>query len=220
MPIDKIQHLSDGRSHWFTNPFIHAKRVYINFLQYLFQEGNPLSLVYNRDPKLTDIMIIEGGIVSVEGLRKKPAIAVTRDTARLVAQSMGSVQDAHLDGTVVKKEHMPFTLIANILALTDRQVEEIAWFVASRTWLHMDFLAAEGFFSLGIDITITAPGSPVSAIEGDPGGYYLSRVILPCRVMVAAQISLVNYNRLKTIISKVLNSDGQEIATIKADDQS
>lgn len=203
MTILKVERLREDKSSWASNPFLHAKRVYVNFLQFLFRAGNPLDLLYTEDIKTSQIVIIEGGKVNRERIGKFPVITVARDNARMVMGTFGSLYSQNVREKTVRKEMLTFTLIANIIAEDDIQADDIAYYIMRATWLNHDILSQEGFYSIGTDISATPPGSAINVVEGDSGGLYLVRLILPVRVIVAAQIDPINLEILKKLWVKL-----------------
>jgi hypothetical protein len=197
--IEKLTLLKDRFSNWNVNPFIHIKRVVVYFIQNLLSNDNPIGLRYNQDPKITDILISDGGFINTESFNKKPAIVVARDNARLAVTTINSLYSHSFSGAIKKEEMLTFTIVINVLSLNQSQVEEIVWFVASHIWFHNEFLAKEGFFSVGTDIAMTPPGSPIGVVEGDPGGYYLSRLIIPARAPVVMVGNPINYDKFKDL---------------------
>lgn len=217
MPVIKVERTPTDKTAWNVNPFLHAKRVYINFVQKLFREGNPLELIYRPDIKTTDIMIVEGGLVNSTMLGKKPAVAVSRDNARIVLQSIGGLSEQKMGGYMVREEMLTFQLVTNILSSSDVESEEIAWYIMSNTQVNFDILCSEGFYIAGNDIIATPPGSAVSAVEGDAGGLYLVRIIMPARVIVKFRIDPVNYEILKAVHLDVENPAGEALGTVKVE---
>lgn len=216
--VDKIYPLQDGRSDWRVNPFIHAKRAYISFIRCLFADGNPLDILFREDIKTTDIVITEGGTINKDLIEKRPGIAVTRDTARLVCRTIASQSNFSMSGMIERKEQLPFSIVTNILSLNDTQAEMIAWYIASRTWLHMDLLSKEGFFNAGTDITISAPGNASSYIEGDLGGFYLVRLIMPVGVLVGGRIDPLNLEKFNKMYLAMRDHNTEEnISRVRID---
>lgn len=212
MPINKIQSLAAGKSSWFKNPFRHARRVYINFLQYMFAPGDFMDLGFSFDPKITKIHIVEGGKVTKDLAGPKPVISVASDSGRQVMRTQGSIAERTLNGEVRFKEQMAFTLIANVVSNDEGESEDIAWHVGRQTFLYYEFLKHEGFFSIGHDIAWMPAQDATSVIEGDISGYFVSRVILPCIVLVVATTSKVNYDMWNRLYVQFMDTETEEEA--------
>lgn len=213
MPIDKLERLAPGKSSWFRSPFKHARRVYLNFLQFLFRPGNATGLSYNFDPKVTDLAIIEGGgKVNKELVDTKPVITVATDAARLVCQTFGSIQYRDSQGMIKRKEQTAFTLVTSVIANDADQAEELAWFFGSRTMFYQDFMAEEGFFKIGQDITWPPVSGAASVIEGDIDGYFIARAVFSCVFLASAEIRLVNFNMWNKLYVEFSNAESPEEA--------
>jgi len=212
MPINKIYNLEAGKSSWFKNPFKHARRVYINFLQYMFAPGDFMGLEFRFDPEMTKIHITEGGKVLKQLVGPKPVVTVATDAGRQVMKTQGSIADRTISGDIRFKEQLAFTMVANVVSNDNDQSEDIAWHIGRQTFLFYEFLKQAGFFTIGHDITWMPAQDATSVIEGDISGYFVSRVILPCVVLVGATSSVVNYNLWNKLYLQFMDTETEEEA--------
>jgi hypothetical protein len=195
-------------------------------VRFLFREGNPVAswsnssdeLIYTEDIKTTGIVVVEGGSVNPERIGKWPAVAISREGARLVSMTIGSEQSHTFRGTITKKEQLAFQLVATVVAHDDIQAENVAYYIASRTFFCSDLLCQEGFYSIGTEFVITPPGPAIELIQGDGSDIFQVRVVFPARVLISAQIDPVNLETLRRLWVSVRGSNGITVGQIKVEE--
>ena len=176
------------------SPFAHGKRILLFFIQELFKEPNPTGLIYSTDDKVTQILIKGTYARNQETYSKKPIVVVERGGVHIQSRTLGSIESVNYrDGGYVRTELAPSSLVVRILSENSYKAEEIAWFVASTTFVLRHVLIRQGFYHVGNQFMIGPPSPPIGQVPGDQSPLIMIEMTLPCSYLL--QMSTTPLNR-------------------------
>jgi len=209
---------NDGTTDIRTSPLAHGKRIFMYFLQELFRDPNPTGFRYMDDDKETGIIIKGAFAKDQETYNTKPIIAVDRGGAQIQSRTLGSIEFVdYKTGGYTRTELIPFSLIARVLSENEYTAEQIAYFVASTTFLLRHVLIRQGFYHVGNQMVINPPMQPVGVVPADQAGLVMIQITMPCSHLMTGRFVPINRPYLKD--THTIIKDSQSGATLLPEDE-
>lgn len=207
------------------DPLTEFSRLFVRFLQLVFETFPKGSYRWNKDEKLTDLIISDQATIGREVVERRPAIIVSRGAASFANVSMdqfaGPLLDEQKDGTIKFTPNedpskgsrrytdlISSTMTYNCLSREGLEAQRIAWIAAYATRTLKRALLKAGLHRVGEDLAIGAESSPGSIVQPDSNEIIMVSVNVPFYF----QDTWTNSPLDKTLLTKVslaLSSDGR-----------
>lgn len=186
-------------------PLLYFTRVYLLFLQGLFEQFDTGSYRWSRDEKLSEISITDQVPIPRENVDKNPAIVTLRGPANAANLSLDQVRDVDVvTGKKTRADLWSTTMSLNCLAKNDVEAQRIAWIVARHIRTFKTSIQRCGMHKIGDEIQIgpvSPPGSLVSG-EAEPEIYAVT-VFSPFHFMWKEEDTPLDAVRLRGIEAKL-----------------
>jgi hypothetical protein len=159
-------------------PFYYFTRVYLLFLQGLFNALPEGSYRWSADEGLTEIAITDQVPIPRETIEKRPALVTMRGPGQFANLSLDQMRSINLrTGAKERTDLVSCTMTINAIAKNGVEAQRIAWIVMRhlRTFKTM-LQRVGGMHKVGDEISIgpeSAPGSMVGG-EADPSWVMVS----------------------------------------------
>ena len=173
------ERLSRGRGE---DPMIFALRLYVQFLQGLFNQVPIGTFHWEPDQETTEIVIRGEAPLDMEVVGKRPAITVV--TGPVQYQGLGMDQMLSYDpktGKRIRTDLMSSLFSIYCLAESDIVASRLAHIVSHFTRLKQRLLESRGgFYAIARPAPSTnSPGPPGQLVMGDPKGLVMVQVNIP-----------------------------------------
>lgn len=149
-------------------PLFHFTRVYLLFLQGLFQQFPEGSYRWSDDAKLSEIVITDQCPIPRERIEQRPAIVAMRGPAQfgnLTLDQMRTV-DAKT-GMKERTDLVACTMSLNVIAKMGPECQRIAWIIMSRIRGMKELIQRAGLHKVGDDVSIGPESPPGSMVGGE-----------------------------------------------------
>ena len=164
------------------NPIVYCMRLYVQFLQGLFNFNPTGHFHWEPDPEVTEIAIVAEAPLDTSVVGKRPTITVVAGPV----QYQGLGIDNTLEFNLRTEEHtrsdlMSGHLVVYCLAENDVVAQQLAHMVAHGTRANQRLLeSAGGFYSIARPSpSINAPSPPGALVPGDPAGLVMVQLNIP-----------------------------------------
>jgi hypothetical protein len=165
-----------------TNPLVYAQRLYVQFLQGLFNFNAVECLHWEPDEEITEIVIRAEAPLNMKSVGKRPVITVVMGPTQFQGLGIDQMQSMDLAGERrVHTDLISGHLVVYCLAETDVVAQWIAHMVVHGTLVNRRLLESSGgFHQIARPApSMNAPSPPGALIGGDPAGLVMVQVNLP-----------------------------------------
>lgn len=209
------------------DPLTHYTRVFVRFLQVLFQTFERGAYHWDSDDKNTDIHISDQATIKEEVVEKRPAILVSRGPLALTNVSMdqfsGPIQQKNpqtgqgyfkpnLDYQTGARRHTDLSscvMTYNCLSKEGLEAQRIAWICGYFTRALKRTLMKSGLHRVGEDIQFGSESAPGSIVQPDPSEVVMVSVSVPFYFQDSWSVEPVDKLLLKHVeVALRSNSDG------------
>jgi hypothetical protein len=196
-------------------PLFYFTRVYLLFLQGLFEQFETGSYRWSSDEKLSEIQITADVPIPRENVEKIPAIVVLRGPAQAAGLSLDQMRDVNIrTGEKIRSDLWSATMSLNCLAKNDVEAQRISWIVARHIRTFKTTLQRCGFHKVGDELQVgpvSPPGSLVSG-EAEPE-LFLVTVFSPFHFMWKESVVPLNTPLLRGIEARLQSALLPQAAT-------
>lgn len=178
------------------DPLTHYTRVFVRFLQVLFQSFEKGAYRWDLDDKNSDITISDQSTIRAEEVEKRPAIVVTRGPLAMTNVSMDQFAGpilqrdaqgkeyfkANLDAQTGARRHSDLsscTMTYNCLSREGLEAQRIAWICGYFTRALKRTLMKAGMHRVGEEIQFGAESAPGSIVQPDSNEIVMVSVSVP-----------------------------------------
>lgn len=152
------------------DPLFYFTRVFLLFMQGLFEQFPTGSFKWSFDEKLSEIVITDQAPIPRERIEQKPAIVVMRGPAQFANLTLDQLRK--YDFTTGAKERtdlMSCTMTINCIAKMGIEAQRIGWIVGRHVRGLKEILLRKGLHKVGEEVSI-GPESPPGTmiVEPDP----------------------------------------------------
>ena len=178
------------------DPLTHYTRVFVRFLQVLFQTFEKGAYHWDPDDKSSDITISDQSTIRAEEVEKRPAIVVSRGPLALTNVSMDQFSGPILQKDAQGKEYFKpnldlktgarrhtdlssCTMTYNCLSREGLEAQRIAWICGYFTRALKRTLLKAGMHRVGEEIQFGSESSPGSIVQPDPNEIVMVSVSVP-----------------------------------------
>ena len=184
-------------------PIEFLRATIISFLQGLFAQCAIGYMHWDKDPGLSEILIVSDGAIKSEIIGARPAVIVSRSTMQFLTSGMDDMVSMDMStGEKQKTVYIPGNVILHAISRNSIEAENLAFFIAEHVWILKDLLMKQGFVDIGQNIVI-GELSPAGAIiaGGDAEEWYSVDVSIPFQMLRSARITPL----ISTIMSSIDN---------------
>lgn len=196
-------------------PLYYFTRVFLLFIQGLFEQFEDGSYRWNEDEKLSQISITADVPIPRENVDKIPSIVVMRGPANFANLSLDQMREVNLrTGEKVRSDLVSATMSLNCLAKNDVEAQRIAWIVARHLRTFKTTLQRCGMHKVGDELQvgpISPPGSLVSG-EAEPE-LFLVTVFAPFHFMWKETVTPLNAKLLRGVETRLQSALLPQAAT-------
>jgi hypothetical protein len=196
-------------------PLYYFTRVYLLFLQGLFEQFEAGSFRWNMDEKLSEIAITADVPIPRESVDKIPAIVVMRGPAQAGNLSLDQMRDINTKtGEKVRADLWSATMSVNCIAKNDVEAQRIAWIVARHIRNFKTSIQRCGMHKIGDDLQVgplSPPGALVSG-EAEPD-LFLVTVFSPFHFMWKESVTPLNTKLLRGVEARLATALLPQAAT-------
>jgi hypothetical protein len=148
------------------DPFQFYTKVYLLFLQGLFNQFPSGSYRWTNDPKSSEIMITDQAPIPRDSLEQRPAIVTIRGAAQWANMTLDNVRNVDpVTGKKTRTDLIPCTMTLNCLAGAGPEAQRIGWIVMRHLRTFKELLQRNRIHKVGDNVSIspeTPPGALVS----------------------------------------------------------
>ncbi len=207
-------------------PLYYYTRVFLTFLQGLFEQLDDGFYRWSDDEKLSQISITADVPIPKENVDKIPAIVVMRGPANFANLGLDQMRDIDIrTGKKTRSDLISATMSINCLAKNDVETQRIAWVVARHIRSFKSTLQKIGHIHKVGDELQIGPVSPPGALvsgEAEPE-LFLVTVFVPFHFMWKETITPLNSkvlrgveSRLQTLLqAPIQNTEADFIETLR-----
>ncbi len=199
-------------------PLFYFTRVFLLFLQGLFEQFPTGSYRWSNDEKLSEIAILAEVPIPRENVDKIPTIVVMRGPAQFANLALDQMRDVNLrTGEKVRSDLISATMSINCLAKNDVEAQRIAWIVATHLRRFQTTLQRTGMHKVGDELQVgpvSPPGALVSG-EAEPE-LFLVTVFSPFHFMWKETVTPLNAPLLRGIEARLQTALLPQAATTTA----
>lgn len=199
-------------------PLYYFTRVYLLFLQGLFEHFPSGSYRWSPDEKLTQVSIVAEVPIPRENVDKIPTIVVQRGSSEFANLSLDQVRELNIrTGAKTRADLVSQTMSVHCLAKNDVEAQRLAWIVASHLRTFKTSLQRCGMHKIGDQLQvgpISPPGSLVSG-EAEPEIFVVT-VFSPFHFMWKSSDTPLNTKLLRGIQTRLETAFLPQAATTTA----
>ncbi len=164
------------------NPLLYAQKLYVRFLQGLFNFNEDGKLHWEPEEERTEIVIRAEAPLDLKTVGKRPAITVVMGPTQF--QGLGIDQMMYMDLRTERRVHADLVsghMVIYCLSETDVVAQWIAHLVVSGTLANRRLLEGSGgFHQIARPATSqNSPSPPGGLVTGDPKGLVMVQVNIP-----------------------------------------
>lgn len=219
MPLqtDFVDQTDDAQEASFSeNPLQHVRELYTRFLQGVFSARPVGNYQWRPDDKHTEVCIVNENPLNPLVYGQRPIMTLTRSEVQF--QSLGLDDMIYTDvrtGMKRKSVLIPGAMTISVCSRVDQESENLAMIVADSLWSLRDVLQRMGFFHVGQNIRVGAPGPPGSIMANDAGKeWYCTRVLSPFQFVRTNQITPLNQDVFQHVQAQLRPMVPQEPAQL------
>lgn len=178
-PFVRHQRICEERGQ---DPFLFVQRLYVQFLQGLFNFNPAGEWHWEPDEEVTEIIIRGEAPLNMRTVGKKPAITVIMGPTQFSGIGINNMQEYDpLTGKEVRSDLLTGHLIAYCLAQSDVVAMRLAHIVQHGTRAEQRLLESPGgFHSIARPFpSVNSPSPPGALVSGDPEGLIMVQVNIP-----------------------------------------
>ena len=209
------------------DPLTHYTRIFVRFLQVLFQSFEKGAYHWDPDDKSSDITISDQATIKAEVVEKRPAIVVSRGPLALTNVSMdqfaGPIKQKdpqtgqeyfkpNFDRMTGARRHTDLsscTMTYNCLSKEGLEAQRIAWICGYFTRALKRILMKNGLHRVGEEIQFGSESAPGSIVQPDPSEIVLVSVSVPFYFQDSWSVEPVDKLLLKHVeVALRSNGDG------------
>jgi hypothetical protein len=178
------------------DPLTHFTRVFVRFLQVLFETFEKGAYHWDVDDKNSDITITDQATISKEVIAKRPAILVTRGPMALTNIAMdqfaGPIKQKNSAGQPISRPNLDHksgnrmhtdlsscTMTYNCLSREGLEAQRIAWITGYFTRALKRTLMKAGIHRVGEEIQFGSESAPGSIVQPDANEIVMVSVSVP-----------------------------------------
>jgi len=149
-------------------PLFYFTRVYLLFLQGLFEQMPSGSYRWQQDEKLSEISITDQVPLPRENVDKIPAIVTMRGPANFANLSLDQMRNIDLrTGAKERTDLVSATMSINVIAKNDVEAQRIAWIVARHIRTFKTTLQRCGMHKVGDELQLGPISPPGALVSGE-----------------------------------------------------
>jgi hypothetical protein len=156
-------------SSWLNDPLNYSVKLFIAFLQTMFEEAPVGAFHWRPSPEETEIFITEENPIQVEALEQKPAISVVLGPTRFNGSSLDDL--VSVDRTNAKEVHtdlIPGNMTLNCVSRVAQEARFVGWICARTIWnLRKMFVRESHMHEVGRNIQIGSVTPAGALVSGD-----------------------------------------------------
>jgi hypothetical protein len=208
------------------DPLTHYTRVFVRFLQVLFETFEKGAYHWDVDEKNSEIVISDQATIRKEDVEKRPAILVSRGPLALTNVSMdqfaGPVLQRDADGQPMFKPNndpktgsrrhtdlSSCTMTYNCLSREGLEAQRLAWICGYFTRSLKRTLLRAGMHRVGEEVQFGSESSPGSIVSPDPNEIVMVSVSVPFYFQDTWSVEAADKLLLKHV-ALALRSEGEE----------
>lgn len=178
------------------DPLTEFSRIFVRFLQLVFESFDKGEYKWNSDRQLTDIVIADQATIDREVVEKRPAIIVSRGSVAFANVAMdqfaGPLLNKQKDGTTAFTPNedptkgsrrytdlISCTMTYNCLSREGIEAQRLAWISAYATRTLKRALLKAGLHRVGEDISIGPESAPGSIVQPSSNEIVMVSVSVP-----------------------------------------
>jgi hypothetical protein len=150
------------------DPLYYFTRIYLLFLQGLFQQFDQGSYKWSDDDRITEIVITDQSPIPRSRIEQRPAIIAMRGPAQFANMSLDNVRKVDMrTGAKERTDMVTCTMSLCCIAKMGPEAQRIAWIVMSRIRGFKELLQRAGLHKTGDELSITPESPPGAVISGE-----------------------------------------------------
>lgn len=150
-------------------PLYYCTRVFLTFLQGLFEQFPDDGFHWSEDEKLSSIAITDQVPIPRERVDQKPQLVTMRGPAQFANLSLDQMRK--LDPRTGEKERTDLvscTMTINAIARNGIECQRLAWAVARHIRTFKTMIQRHGLHKIGDELSIGPESPPGSFVSGEP----------------------------------------------------
>ena len=164
------------------DPFLYVQRLYVQYLQGLFNFMPEGHWHWEPDQDVTEIIIRGEAPLNLQTVGKKPAITVVMGPSQFQGLGINNMLEKNLStGRTVFTDLLSGHLVVYCLAESDVIATRLGHLVSFYTRAQRELLESPGgFFAIARPApTMNTPSPPGALVQGDPEGLVMVQVNIP-----------------------------------------
>lgn len=164
------------------DPVVYAMRLYVQYLQGLFNQLPKDTFHWEPDEQVSEILIRGQAPLNTDVVGKRPALTVVMGPCQYAGIGIDNMLSYNLNtGAKVRTDLLSGYMVVYTLADSDITAMRLAHLVAHHTRVDQRLLESPGgFHSIARpSTTINAPSPPGQLVMGDPGQLVMVQVNIP-----------------------------------------
>jgi len=160
------------------DPFLHFTKVYLLFLQGLFQQFPSGCYRWDTNEVDSEIMITAQAPIPRDTIDQRPAIVVTRGPAQFANLSLDNVRS--VNGSTGQREHtdlIPCTMTINCMAREGLEAQKVAWIVMRHIRTFKRLLQRNRIHKIGDEISISSESPPGALVNPEADSELVNVVV-------------------------------------------
>jgi hypothetical protein len=157
-------------------PLVYTTRVFLTFLQGLFEQFPEGSYRWSEDERLSEIAITDQVPIPKNRVEQKPQIVTMRGPAQFANLSLDQMRTVNSrTGEKERTDLVSCTMTINVIAKNDVECDRIAWIVMRHIRTFKVMIQRHGLHKIGDDLMISPPSPPGAFVEeADPAFVLIS----------------------------------------------
>ena len=198
-------------------PLFYFTRVFLLFLQGLFQQFPPGSYKWSFDEKTTDIVITDQVPIPRTRVEQKPQIVTMRGPARFANLTLDQMRSVNLrTGEKVRTDLVSCTMTINCIAKGGIEAQRIAWIVSTNVRNFKETLQRYGMHKVGDEVEVGPESPPGSFFQESDPEWVLVSVYCPFHFQWTASVTPLNAPLIRAIEANLKSALLPQAATTTA----
>jgi hypothetical protein len=175
-PTSVVHASSVHEASWEEDPLNHMIKVFIAFLQTIFEEAPPGRFHWRPEPEESEIIITEENPVHVDAIERKPVISIILGPTKFNGSSLDDL--VSLDARNAKEVHtdlLPGNISMNCMSKVPQECRYLGWQCARHLWiLRKLFIRETHIHEIGRTHQIGSVTPAGALVQGDTEGEWHS----------------------------------------------
>lgn len=151
------------------DPLLYFTKVFVRFLQLVFEKRPTGDLRWLEDEQATEITIIDESPVSRDRIEASPIIVTQRSEIGFADLAMDSMADIDLrTGIKTRTDLIPGNMFIHCISKNRVEASKIGWLVLTAIKRWRTVLQRAGFHQVGTGLRLTPPTPPGALVSPEP----------------------------------------------------